>query len=290
MTSSRQSLTWVSSLGGEATVGIELHAPGEGGQRDQEAKETRRGRTTVELSILTSVTRGVEPPLRADPEEMLDAANRIDIVDWIERLCAGVPEAGAIDEPELRAAVVAATGRRQERDDADARHPSHERTDRIFDGLTVGADAAEDAALLRLVRALDREAANLAEEHGGAGDDDALVDVLEIEARARVAERSDVAAEHHPDRPIFIVGADRGQELVRAGRRLVRGELVRRGQISIGCQAGRIADEQVDVGVAVAGEGADLTSDDHPVIAGQRLEHARLRPCCCPAGTWWYSP
>jgi hypothetical protein len=120
-----------------------------------------------------------------------------------------------------------------------------------------------NAALHRLVGARDGEAGDLAEEEVGPHHEDALVDVLEVERGARVAEGADVAADHHADRPELAEAAERDHDLVRAVGGLVEGELPGGGELA---EAPDRAPKSSG-GVALT-EGAELDADDVAAVPG----------------------
>src|SRR5690242_1559170 len=71
------------------------------------------------LVLLTTVARRVEPPLRAEPEEVLERADRVNVILRVEHPRALAADGERVDEPEHRAAVVAAPRGREEGDDAE---------------------------------------------------------------------------------------------------------------------------------------------------------------------------
>src|SRR5258706_8879346 len=117
MISSRQSCTWVEILMGAESSSC---------MQPTEAAPASTARSLRALFIASSllsaaVARRVEPPLRAEAEEMLEAPDREDVVLRVERLRRRVAAGEAVDDPDLRAAVVPAPRRRDEGD-----HPEPE--------------------------------------------------------------------------------------------------------------------------------------------------------------------
>src|SRR4051794_2481101 len=185
MISSRQSCTWVEIwMGAESSSFMQPREPA-----PASTARSERALFIAESLLSAAVARRVEPPLRAEAEEMLEAPQREDVVLRVERPGRRVAAGEAIDEPDLRAAVVAAPRRR---DEGDHPEPEEVRRERPGAGRAGGRARRHHAALLRLVRGLDGEPAQLTEEEVGADGEDPLVHVGEVERGARVAERAQV--------------------------------------------------------------------------------------------------
>src|SRR5690348_15382764 len=106
MISSRQSVTCVASVGLESSASSTCMQPSDAAPPRITASVAQEARFILRIS--TSVARGVEPPLGADAEEVLDRAQAEDVVHRVEGAGAGVAEGHRPDEADLRAAVVAA--------------------------------------------------------------------------------------------------------------------------------------------------------------------------------------
>src|SRR5262245_929169 len=127
MTSCRQSVTWVSR-------GISPPAPSSKDMqpRPREAAASAAIATTgrfraeaaprplLKNRTLASIARRVEPPLGAEAEEMIDLAQPCDVVRRIEGAGPLVAEGDDVDHAEMRAAVIAAPRRGEERHEAEA--------------------------------------------------------------------------------------------------------------------------------------------------------------------------
>src|SRR5437868_3634207 len=100
----------------------------------------------------------VEPPLRADAQEVLHFALRERVLDRVKRAGAGVAEARAIDHTKLRALETPTTGGGEVRHEADLR-------DRGVERVLRARKERRNAALL--VTALDGEPEVIADEHVG---------------------------------------------------------------------------------------------------------------------------
>src|SRR5512140_2210339 len=100
------------------------------------------------------IARRVEPPLRAEAEEVLDLALREDVFLRVEAARARVARGERVDDAELRATVRAAAARREVRDDPAADRGRYVR--RVVRGV-------EDPQASRLIRAFDGDAPVLAD-------------------------------------------------------------------------------------------------------------------------------
>ena len=164
-------------------------------------------------------------------------------------------------------------GARSRRGDEQHGADAPERADERLEIRRAGAvePRHQRAALLHLVGALERHAGPIDEEQLRSQQEDALVEVLEVELSVGVAERAEVGAERHRHRSELVVAASGDQHLVSVGGGAVERQAVGRGELAVGRQAAGVAHEQVQMRVSLAGEAADLRADDPAGVAREIL-------------------
>ncbi len=199
---------------------------------------------------------------------MLGAAARERVVGRVKRARVAIARRHEVNRPNVRALVRALARQAEEGRHARAQHRALHRPP-----LAV----VEHGPLLRLDRALDEHPHLVGEVIVRPHDQRRLVDVLERQViRARRPERAHVAARQHRPGPALPVGRHRHAHFVRPGRRTIVVQLVGHREVAVGGEPARVAEEQVDEGVALAREGPDLRARHEAAVARHVLVDRRL--------------
>ncbi|MCY1007334.1 hypothetical protein OV079_17600 [Nannocystis pusilla] len=196
---------------------------------------------------------------------MVDASPGEHVLGGVERARGGVAHGEEVDQADVRALERSRAARGDERDEAEAAHLREHGLEQV--GLGLGGDAA----LLGLIRGLERDAGDLGEPHLRADDDDALVEVVPIERAAGVAELAIIGAHQQAERAALPVAAEGDERLVSAGGQAIGPQLPRRVELAVGREAAGEPRGEVDVGAALAGEGAELGAADEALVLGDVL-------------------